>query len=183
MNSETARTVSFLSMAFVLGVTWTLASTTIGWADGPRHGHPNAGDFIWHVLKVKDAVGLSEEQETQLRTIGVTFKKDRVKRDAEVKLAKIDMYQLFHQQDGQGSAGDVESAIRKLYTLKADRRIASFKAFQEARGVLTPEQLKKLRELREKKRCSVDGKHAESHGDTDQHGEGAMGGGRPAVHH
>lgn len=171
----------------VLGAVWTLTFSAMSWADGHghgghRHGRPNAGEFIWHALKDKDALGLSGEQETRLRAIGVTFKKDRVKRDAEVELAEIDMHQLFHQQDKQGSAGDVDSAIRKLYALKPDRRIASFNAFQEARNVLTPEQLKKLRELHETKRCSPDEKRSESHGDTGQHGGGAMDGGRPTVH-
>jgi Spy/CpxP family protein refolding chaperone len=174
-------------MAVLLATAWTLATDTMSWADGHghgghRHGRPNAGDFIWHVIKAKEAVGLSEEQETRLRTIGVAFKKDRVKRDAEVELAEIDLHQLFHQQEKQASGGNVENAIRKLYALKADRRIASFNAFQEARGVLTPEQLKKLRELHEKGRCSMDGERSESHGDTGQPGEGAMSGGRPAVH-
>jgi Spy/CpxP family protein refolding chaperone len=187
MTSETLRKVSFLGLAVLLSAAWTLASSTLSWADGHGHkgyghGRPNAGEFIWHVLKAKEALGLSDEQEAKLRTIGLSFKKDRVKREADVELAEIDMHQLFHQQNPQGSAGDVESAIRKLYALKADRRIASFKAFQEARGVLTPEQQKKLRELHEKDRCSMEGKRSEHQGSGGQDGEGGMHGGRPADH-
>ena len=42
-----------------------------------------------------------------------------------MELAKIDVHQLLYQQDQQKDSGDVESTIRKLYALKADRRIAS----------------------------------------------------------
>jgi len=186
------RKAFFLSVVVVLGIAWTGAFSTISWADdyghkghghkGHGHGRPNVAEFIWHILKAKEVLGLSEDQGTKLQSIGLNFKKDEVKKRAEVELADIDLHQLFRQQDTQGSAGDVEGAIRKLYGLKAEARIASFKAFQDARGVLTPEQLKKLRELHGKDRCSMDEtrseRRSESHGDDSEQ----MGGGRPAEH-
>ncbi|HKN87434.1 MAG TPA: Spy/CpxP family protein refolding chaperone [Nitrospiraceae bacterium] len=193
MKGETIRKAFFVSVVVVLGIAWTAASSTMSWADGPGHkghghkghghGRPDAAEFIWHILKAKEALGLSDDQNTKLRSIGLNFKKDEVKKRAEVELAEIDMHQLFHQQDMQAAGGDVEGAIRKLYGLKADARIASFKAFQDARGVLTPEQLKKLRDLHGKDRCSMDEKRSErlsesSGGDNEQE-EVAMGDRRP----
>jgi Spy/CpxP family protein refolding chaperone len=187
MNSEAVRKASLLGLAIVLGAMWTMASSTLSWADGRDHGghgheRPNAGKFIWHVLKAKEVLGLSDEQEAKLRTIGTNVKKDHVRKEAEIELAEIDMHQLFHQQDKQGNPDNIEGAIRKLYALKAELRIALFKAFKEARGVLTPEQLKKLRELHEKERCSMDRKRSAHHGGYGQPGEEEMGGGRPAEH-
>jgi Spy/CpxP family protein refolding chaperone len=179
MKSKTARAAAFFTLALALAVTGNLLSDAKSWADGHDqeghgHGRRDPGKFIWHVLKAKEALDLSEEQATKLRTLGVTFKKDRVKRDADVELAKIDVHQLLYQQDQQKDSGDVESTIRKLYALKADRRIASFKTFQEVRGLLTPEQLKKLRDMHGQKQCSLHQKRGESHGDNGQHGERAM---------
>lgn len=173
MRGETMRKAFFLSVVVVLGIAWTAAFSTISWADGHGHkghghGRPNAAEFIWHILKAKEVLGLSEDQGTKLQSIGLNFKKDEVKKRAEVELAEIDLHQFFRQET-QGSAGDVEGAIRKLYGLKAEARIASFKASQDARGVLTPEQLKKLRELHGKDRCSMEEtrseRRSESHGD------------------
>src|SRR5690242_19338637 len=121
MRSARIRNASTFAMACLLGLAWTLVMSAPSWADGRGHGghgRPDAGDFIWHVLKSKEALNLSDEQETRLRTIGVNFKKDKVKREADVELAEIDMHQFFHQQK-DGGAGDVEGAIRKVYGLKA----------------------------------------------------------------
>lgn len=167
MKSAGIRKASIFAMAILLGLTWTVVTSAPSWADERGHGghgRPDAGNFIWHVLKSKEALSLSDEQETKLRAIGVNFKKDKVKKEADVELAEIDMHQFFHEQK-DGGAGDVEGAIRKVYGLKAELRVASYKAFQEARGVLTPEQQKKMRELHDKGRCATDGNRPERHGE------------------
>jgi Spy/CpxP family protein refolding chaperone len=167
MKSDNLRKSSLLFLAILLATAWTLASSTMSWADGRGYGHgkrPDAASFIWHVLQAKEALGLSDEQETRLRTIAINFKKDRVRKHAEVELAEIDMHQLLHRQDKQANPEDVDTAVRKMYGLKADLRIASIKAFQEARTVLTPEQWQKMRQLRDKDKGSMEGKHSEHHG-------------------
>jgi Spy/CpxP family protein refolding chaperone len=196
MKGETMRKKAFfLSIVVVLAITWMAASSTMSWADGHGyrgqghkghgHGRPDAAEFIWHILKAKEALGLSEDQATKLRSMGLNFKKDEVKKRADVELAEIDLHQLFHQQDMQSNAGEIEGAIRKLYGLKADVRIASFKAFQDARGVLTPEQLKKLRELHGKDRCSMDEKRSERRSDSSsgggEQGDGTIVGSQPSM--
>ena len=173
MEIYNMRKSSFLFLAIVMAIAWTLLFGTASWADGRGHGHGerhDAASFIWHVLKAKDAVGLTDEQETRLRTIAIAFKKDRVKKTAEVDLARIDVHQLLHAT--QTSGEDIETAIRKMYALKADLRIASIKAFQEARTVLTPEQQKKMKDLHEKDRASMESKHAERHHGYGEHDRG-----------
>ncbi|MGH7231542.1 MAG: Spy/CpxP family protein refolding chaperone [Nitrospiraceae bacterium] len=163
---------SLLFLAILMATAWTLVFSTTSWADGRGHGHgkrSDAASFIWHVLKAKDAVGLTDEQETRLRTIAIAFKKDRVKKTAEVDLARIDVHQLLHKQT---SGDEIDAAVRKMYALKADLRIASIKAFQEARTVLTPEQQKKMKELHEKERASMEGKQAERHHGYGEHDRG-----------
>jgi Spy/CpxP family protein refolding chaperone len=167
MKGDNLRKSSLLFLAILLASAWTLTSSTMGWADGRGDGHgkrPDAAYFIWHVLKAKEALGLSDEQETRLRTIATNFKKDRVRKHAEVELAEIDMHQLLHRQDKQANAEDIDTAVRKMYGLKADLRIASIKAFQEARTVLTPEQWQKMKEVRGREKGSMESKRSEQHG-------------------
>jgi Spy/CpxP family protein refolding chaperone len=161
MQTNTRRRASLWGLAILMGVALTMSSTTRTWADTGGHGHhkrPDASRFIWHVLKAKDVLNLSDEQQARLQTLAVSFKKENVKKTAEVDLAEIDMHQLLHS-DGKQAGGDLESAVKKMYALKADRRLALIKAFQEARGVLTPEQQNKLRELRTE-RHGMDERHA-----------------------
>jgi Spy/CpxP family protein refolding chaperone len=153
------RTASFWSLAIFMAIAWTISSVTTSWANvghGDRHRRPDATGFIWHVLKAKDTLKLNEEQQARLRTIAVNFKKENVKKTAEVDLAEIEMHQLLHGDTKQVAGGDVETAVRKMYALKAEQRLASIKAFQEARTVLTPEQQQKLRELREERHAAMD---------------------------
>ena len=165
MKFSSVRKSSLLFLAVLLGVVWTFASTTLSWADASGYGHgkrPDAASFIWHVLKAKEAVALTDDQEARLRTIATTFKKDRVKKTAEIDLAEIDAHKLLHNK--QVSGDDIDTAVRKMYAFKADLRIASIKAFQEAKTVLTPEQQKKLKELHEKERS----KHHEGYAEHDR---------------
>jgi len=161
MKSIDMRNASLWFLVIVLSAAWSLVLTPMSWADTRGHGHgkhPNAADFIWHVLKAKETLGLSDEQDARLRTIATTFKKEHVKKTAEIELAEIDLHQLLSRQDKQAGGEDLETAVRKMYALKADRRIASIRAFQEVRSVLTPEQQKKLKELYEQRRGTMDGK-------------------------
>jgi hypothetical protein len=79
MDSEPIRKASFLGFAILVGLAWTVTSSTVSWADGHGHrghghGQSNAGEFIWHILKAKDALGLSEDQDKRLRSLGTNFK-------------------------------------------------------------------------------------------------------------
>ncbi|MGH7256395.1 MAG: hypothetical protein ACREI3_11520, partial [Nitrospirales bacterium] len=101
MKRHAIRTAPFAFLALVVGTVVTLTWSTPGWADSRGHGHgkrPDATHFMRHVLKAKEALGLSDEQNTRLRTITVAFMKARVMKKADVDLAKIDLRQLFHQE-------------------------------------------------------------------------------------
>ena len=163
MKMKNVRTAVWYSMAILMGLTWVIASATMSWAYSGKHGHhsrPDAASFIWHVLKNKEALNLTDDQQAKLRTIGVNFQKEKVKKTAEVELAEIDMHQLLHGDSKQ--AGDVESAVRKVYGLKAERRLTSIKAFQEARTVLSPEQRQKFKELRDQRHADM-GRRGDGH--------------------
>ena len=164
MTGKNSSKTAMWLLAALLGMAWTAFSMTASWADSGGHGrsgHPDPARFVWHVLKSKETLGLTDEQATRLRTIGVTSKRETVKKSAEIDLAAIDLHQVLHAQDKQASGEEIDTAVRKLYALKADRRIASVKAFQEARAVLTPEQRKSLRELYGKRRACAEGKGSE----------------------
>lgn len=92
MKSDKMRKGSFWFLAIILAAAWPVASNSTSWADTQSHGHdkrPDAVRFIWHLLNAKETLGLSDEQEARLRTIAIGFKKERIKKTAEIKLAEI----------------------------------------------------------------------------------------------
>jgi Spy/CpxP family protein refolding chaperone len=164
-GNNVRKTASWL-LAIILGMAWSAVPST-SWADSGGHGHskhPDPVRFAWHLLKAKDSLSLTDEQEARLRSIATTSKKDTVKKTADIDLAEIDMHQLLHGQGKQASGDEIDGAVRKLYALKADRRIASIKAFQDIRAVLTPEQQKTMRDLHSTRRACADGKGSEQSG-------------------
>jgi Spy/CpxP family protein refolding chaperone len=184
MTRENGKIAMWFLAAF-LGMAWFAVSGTASWADSGGHGrasHPDPARFVWHLLKAKDALGLTDEQTARLQTIGTASKKDTVKKSAEIDLVEIDLHQLLHARDKQAGGDEIDTTVRKLYALKADRRIASIKAFGDVRAVLTPEQHKKMRELRSTRRACADGKASEHSGSGDRRAEAESPAGNESSH-
>jgi Spy/CpxP family protein refolding chaperone len=116
---------------------------------GARHGaHQNASDFIKHVLKFKDGMAITQDQERRLKAINITYKKTRIKMKAEVKLANLDLHETLKNETS--SLSDIESQLKNVHALKADLYLASIKAKREAKGVLTDEQRKRMKAVHDR---------------------------------
>ncbi|MDX1412477.1 MAG: hypothetical protein R3351_09990, partial [Nitrospirales bacterium] len=109
-----------------------------------RHGygrhmghHASASQFIQHILKFKQAMAITDEQETQLQSINTNYKKTNIKMKAEVDLANLDLHELL--RNDQASLSEIETKLKNVHTLKAEMLMASIKAKREAKNVLTDE--------------------------------------------
>jgi len=119
---------------------------------GKRSTHPGthqgATEFIDHILKFKDGMSVTDEQEQQLRDVRTNYKKDRIKIKANVQLANIDLHELL--RDDKSSLGDIERNIKNVYGLKADLNMASIKAKRDAKAVLSKEQQSRMDTIHER---------------------------------
>lgn len=138
-----------------------------GSCDGPRHGqhfdgpggqfgHPGMMGLMRHA----DDLGLTEEQQSQLEGLQSQFAKERIDLEAELKKAQIDLHQLMKADNPDEMA--VSSAIDRTTKLRGDLAKMRFRHHQKVKGILTAEQLKKLKELPKKQsmrqgRCNGDG--------------------------
>jgi len=120
-----------------------------------RHGygrhmgpHQSASQFIQHVLKFKQAMAITDEQERQLQGINTNYKKTKIKMKAEVELANLDLHELL--RNDQASLSDIESKLKNVHTLKADLLMASIKAKREAKAVLTDEQRQRMKAVHDR---------------------------------
>ncbi len=110
--------------------------------------HQNASKFIQHVLKFKDGMAITDEQETKLREVETAFKKTRIKMKAEVELANLDLHDLLKKEDS--SLSDIETKLKNVHNLKADLLMASIKAKRDAKAVLTDEQRSRMKAVHDR---------------------------------
>lgn len=130
--------------------------------------HQSAGEFIDHILTFKQAMAITDEQEHKLRSISRDYKKTKIKMNAEVQLANLDLHELL--RNDQAALSDIETKLKNVHTLKADLLMASIKAKREAKAVLTDEQRKRMKAV---------------HDRIEQYGSGSMSEGHPGgyTHH
>ncbi len=123
--------------------------------------HQGATEFIDHILKFKDGMSVTDEQEQQLRDVRTNYRKDRINIKAKVQLANIDLHELL--RDDKSSLGDIERNIKNVYGFKADLNMASIKAKRDAKAVLSEEQQSRMDKVHER---------IKSHGDNTPHASG-----------
>lgn len=121
-----------------------------GHGHGAVHGghHQNAIKFIKHILKFKEGMSLTADQEQKLRTLKVNYQKDRIKTKAEVELASIDLHEVLKNE--KANLADIEAEFDKLHALKTKLYMASIKAKRNAKAVLSAEQRARMDKIHER---------------------------------
>lgn len=95
-------------------------------------------------LCCKQELGLTDDQVKALKTIKTNFMKEDIQKEADLKIAHMELQDLL--QADKVDLPSVEKKIKAVSNLEADKKIAHIKAFEKAKEVLTPEQLKKQKE-------------------------------------
>ena len=149
--------IAFMAGAFLIGVPSFVHAEP---DDGRHHegmhqgcharSHHDAHHFVdqtFHSLfrQAKD-LGLSEEQVTKLKTQWAAYEKARIRGEADMQLAEVDVMTLAH--DEKAKMSDIENAVRKSEMAHVSLRIEGIKTLREASAVLTPEQRDKWRSSR-----------------------------------
>jgi Spy/CpxP family protein refolding chaperone len=122
-----------------------------GRGDGPgqgphgRMGGPGGrGMMMRRGLGMRlEALDLTDAQRTKLRDIHEAVARKNIQRRADMELARMDLRKLMRAETPSASA--VNAQIDKISRLQAEGMKAKFDALMQARAVLTPDQLKKLR--------------------------------------
>lgn len=108
---------------------------------GFMYGSPERDHFLWRKLM---GLGLSEQQKDALKAIRSRVIKDTIKKRADLQLAKVELRELLQKDPVDMSA--VEAGLKKVEAARTDLKLTHIKAMVEGKAVLTPEQLKKLKE-------------------------------------
>ena len=134
------------------------------WGQHPGGGKSMHGHHGWHrrakahrfslarvALRYQKDLGLSTTQVQNLQKLNADSRRDAIKRQADLKLARVDLGTLMMPDPADPNRArdmaKIEAKVRDIEKLRADGKIAQIRAMEQSRQVLTPEQREKLRSL------------------------------------
>jgi len=146
---------------FALLAWWAYAAPNVGanagtgMKNGPQYGHGRGmhdfvGGALHGMLRHQKDLVLSEEQSSKIKAIATDYEKSRIQKEADVKLAELDVRTRIHDEKAEMSS--IESALRKSETARTALRLDSVKAWRAATAILTPEQKEKWHRIMEERR-------------------------------
>jgi len=140
-----------------------------------HHGENRGGHRGWHrdkahrfslsglALRHQKELALTPAQVQGLRQLGTDAQRDGIKRQADLRLAEVDLRGLMALDPADPNKprdmARIEAKVREIEKLRADGRLARIQNLEQSRQVLTPEQREKLRGLLDQR-----GPHRGPHG-------------------
>lgn len=91
------------------------------------------------------ALGLSSEQYAKIAPLGKEFYRERVRKTADIRLAKADLIDLETAKDF--SLAKIEAKIKEIVAIESDLMLARAKYIGQVREQLTEEQREKLNSM------------------------------------
>jgi periplasmic protein CpxP/Spy len=115
---------------------------------GPHHERSRmtpdpVGRSLHRLLRHQNDLGLSGDQSAKIKAIAVDYAKTRIGKEADLKLAEVDVRTLMH--DDKADLPAIEAAIKKSESARTALRLERAKALRAATAILTPEQRDKWR--------------------------------------
>lgn len=102
-------------------------------------------------LRYQKELALTPAQIDGLRKLSIDSRRDAIKRQAEVRLAQLDLGTLMMPDTADPNKprdmARIEAKVRDIEKLRGDAKIARIRTLEQSRQVLTPEQREKLRAL------------------------------------
>jgi Spy/CpxP family protein refolding chaperone len=104
------------------------------------------------ILKVKDKIGLTMEQEEKIENIMLAHEAFTIQNGAEIKIKELQFVSYLKSETGPGKVDrkQVETYIREISKVKTDMIVHYMNYLLDLKAILTPVQLEKMAEAREK---------------------------------
>ena len=113
-----------------------------GWM-GMRHGGPDEPGARFGMMLGR--LDLTDAQRDKMRDIHEKQMRRDIQARADMEIGRLDLRKLMSAE--KPDAGAINAQIDKLARMRAEQSKSRVASFLEARALLTPEQLKKAREL------------------------------------
>jgi Spy/CpxP family protein refolding chaperone len=120
-----------------------------GWQHGGGHGFSGGERFLRLAEnpRVRQYLGLTDDQVARLHTIGVDGEKASVRTRADLELAHIELRELLRADNPDHDA--IMQKLDEVNGLRGKTEKQHVEMMLSARGVLTPDQLKKVKAFME----------------------------------
>lgn len=112
--------------------------------------------------RLKEELGLSEAQETQIRKLHLDQRKAQIRRRADLEVARLELHDLLAADTVDEKA--VQAKVQQIADLEAANLRARVDTQLAMRKVLTPEQQKKFKELHQRRPRGPRGEGPRMHG-------------------
>ena len=96
--------------------------------------------------RARRQLGLSEEQSSRLRQLGLEARKSAIRRRADMEMKQLELEELLGAAEPDRAA--IDRTVQEIGALHAARMKAGIDQRLNFQDVLTPEQREKMRELR-----------------------------------
>jgi Spy/CpxP family protein refolding chaperone len=94
-------------------------------------------------LCCKKELELTDKQVTDLKSIKMDFQKGKIRKEADLKIARLELKSLMHDDDAP--IKDIEAKMKAAANLKTEMKLSHIKAYRKAKALLTPEQMEKMK--------------------------------------
>lgn len=120
-----------------------------GWRGHFRWGGGSGGrPIISLALRYRQELGLSPAQVETLERLRDDFRREAIRRGAEIRVADLDLSAMTRTDPADigkpVDMGKVEATVRELERLRAEQRLARIRTIEAGKAQLTPEQRTKL---------------------------------------
>ena len=115
--------------------------------EGGAH-HESTGHYLRHLLRHPKEIGLTADQVAKLKAIQLDLNRTRIKTEAEIQVAELELAALTEDEKADLSA--IEAKVKQSEMLEVGLRMAAIKAKRDAVALLTPEQREKEKVEHEK---------------------------------
>jgi len=108
-------------------------------------GAREEGPPISMIIRNREKLDLSSDQVKNLERLRKDFEKQSIRKDADIRVAKLDLHALLDTQPVDMKK--VEAKVHEIERLRADLQFARIRAAQKTKEQLSLEQRQKLNEL------------------------------------
>jgi len=144
--------ILIISMAVVLALGLTQLNSFAEKKHGMGHHDykkmPMSDMFFMKVemiQKHQEEIGVTDNQMHQIEDLKTAFKKDTIRKEAEIDILEIDIHSLMHKE--QVDVGAVYKLIDQKYEFKKAKTKKTVESFAQLKKIITKDQMAKLRSI------------------------------------
>ncbi len=98
-----------------------------------------------HAAYVINALGLDENQSTEVKVILNQLQKEMIKKRADIQVAEVELKEILAKDPVDVKTA--ETKVKQIASLKAEAEMMHIQGIEDVKAKLTPEQKKKLTEM------------------------------------